>query len=167
MNDDTLIKNDSTVGKTICFFCPPGCGIDIEVKDNKPVSIVGMMESIVGPICIKGEVIPEWHEYELKNRLLQPLRKVKGGWKKVSWDDAFNLMIDKFGQIKEKYGAPALSSYIGQVESFRDFGYAARRFFIGFGSDSFYSVDSTCYFGKVIAGETTYGGYAPPTLLGT
>lgn len=67
-----------------------------------------MMESIVGPICIKGEVIPEWYEHELKNRLLHPLRKVKGGWKKVSWDDAFNLMFDKLGQIKEKYGGPNL-----------------------------------------------------------
>ncbi len=167
MNEDTSIKRDSTVRKTICFFCPPGCGIDIEVKDNKPVSVVGMMESIIGPICIKGEVIPEWYEHELKNRLLNPLKKVKGGWKKVDWHDAFNLMIDKLGQIKEKYGARALASYIGQVESFRDFGYAARRFFIGFGSDSYYSVDSTCYFAKVIAGETTYGGYAPPTLVGT
>lgn len=158
-------KNVSTIGKTICFFCPPGCGIDIEIKDNKPVSVVGMMESIVGPICIKGEVIPEWYEHELQNRLRHPVRKEKGGWKRISWDDAFDLMVEKLTKIKAKYGANALASYIGQVESFRDFGYAARRFFIGFGSDSYYSVDSTCYFAKVLAGETTYGGYAPPTLV--
>lgn len=167
MSTDSATKQGSAIKKTICFFCPPGCGIDIEVKDNKPVSVVGMMESIVGPICIKGEVIPEWYEYELKNRLLHPLRKVKGGWQKISWDDAFNLMLDKLGAIKAKYGASALATYIGQVESFRDFGYAARRFFIGFGSDSYYSVDSTCYFAKVLAGQTTYGGYAPPTLIGS
>jgi len=158
---------DVKVGKTICFFCPPGCGIDVHVKDNKPIKVESMMESIVGPICIKAEVLPEWYETELKNRLLHPLKKVKFGWKRISWDEAFDIMIDKFNEIKEKYGPQALACYIGQVESFRDFGYAARRFFIGFGSDSYYSVDSTCYFAKVIAANVTYGAYAPPTLIGT
>ena len=161
------MDGDVKVGKTICFFCPPGCGVDVHLKDNKPIKIESMLESVVGPLCIKGDVIPEWYDTELKRRVLHPLKKVKFGWKKISWDEAFNLMIDKFTEIKKKYGPQALACYIGQVESFRDFGYAARRFFIGFGSDSYYSVDSTCYFAKVIAGSIVFGGYAPPTLIGS
>ena len=48
---------EEKVLKTICPLCPPGCGLDVYVKNNKPVKVEGMKESVVGPICIKAEVI--------------------------------------------------------------------------------------------------------------
>jgi len=159
--------SEEKVVKTACLFCPPGCGIDLYVKDNKPVRVESMMESIVGPICIKAEVIPEWWETELKNRLLHPLQKVKGAWRKITWDQALDVIAENLTRIKEKYGPEAIATYIGITESFHDYNYLARRFFLGLGSPSYYSVDSTCYFTKIVAGDYTYGGYAPPTFIGT
>lgn len=67
--------SDERIVKTACLFCPPACGIDVHVKDNKPIKVESMQESVVGPICVKGEVIPEWFETELKERrLLHPLQ---------------------------------------------------------------------------------------------
>ena len=51
---------EEKIVKTICLNCPPGCGIDVQVKDNKPVKVEGMPESVIGPICVKAEIIPEW-----------------------------------------------------------------------------------------------------------
>ena len=46
--------NGEKVVKTACFLCPPACGIDVHVRDNKPFKVESMLESVVGPLCIKG-----------------------------------------------------------------------------------------------------------------
>lgn len=158
---------EEKIVKSICLFCPVGCGINIHVKDNKVLKVEGMKECVVGPICIKAEVIPEWHETELKRRLLHPVQKVKGNWRKITWDQALDITAENLTKIKQRYGPEAVAAYIGSVESFHDYNYLARRFFMALGSPSYYSVDSTCYFTKIVAGDYTYGGYASPTLIMT
>ncbi len=27
------------IEKTLCLFCPPGCGIDVHIKDNVPIKV--------------------------------------------------------------------------------------------------------------------------------
>lgn len=157
--------SEEKIVKSACLFCPPGCGIDIYVKDNKPVKVESMKESVVGPICIKGEVIPEWYATELKRRVLHPLQKVKGNWREITWDQALDTVAENLTRIKQRYGPEAVATYIGTTESFHDYNYLARRFFLALGSPSYYSVNSTCYFTKIVAGDYTYGGYAPPTLI--
>ena len=160
--------NGERVVKSACLFCPPGCGIDIHVRDNKPVKVESMVESVVGPICIKGEVIPEWFETELKERrILHPLQKVNGNWREITWDQALDTVAENLTKVKKRYGPEALASYIGTTESFHDYNYLARRFFLAFGSPSYYNCNSICYFTKIVAGDYTYGGYAPPTFIGT
>jgi anaerobic selenocysteine-containing dehydrogenase len=160
--------NGEKIVKSACLFCPPGCGIDIHVRDNKPVKVESMVESVVGPICIKGEVIPEWFQTELKERrVLHPLQKVNGNWREITWDQALDTIAENLTNVKRKYGPEALASYIGTTESFHDYNYLARRFFLAFGSPSYYNCNSICYFTKIVAGDYTYGGYAPPTFIGT
>ena len=125
------------------------------------------IDSIVGPICIKGEVIPEWYQTEAKNRVTHPLLKTEGGWKKISWEEALDLMTSKMKEVKEKFGPQAFGTYIGQVADLYDITYYAKRFNMGFGSPSLYSVHQTCYWAKVTAHKMTHGFYASPTLLGT
>jgi formate dehydrogenase (coenzyme F420) alpha subunit len=159
--------SEKRVEQTICLFCPPGCGINVEIENNVPVNVESNPDSVVGPICIKGEVIPEWYQTELKNRLLHPMLKVRAGWEKICWDTALDIMAEKLTTIKENCGPEALAVYLGTVADLHDLTYYAKRFCMGFGSPSLYSVNSTCYWGKVIAGIMTYGTYAPPVLLGS
>jgi anaerobic selenocysteine-containing dehydrogenase len=153
--------------KTACLLCPPGCGMDIHVKDNKPVKVESMLESVVGPLCIKGELFPEWWETELKDRVMHPLQKINGNWREITWDQALDTIAQNFTKIKDKYGPEAIATYIGSTEPHHDYNYLARRFFLALGSASYFGSPSVCYWTKIIAGETTYGGYAPPTLLGS
>lgn len=159
--------SETKIVKTACLLCPPGCGIDIHVKDNKPVKVESMLESVVGPICIKGELLPEWWETELKDRIMHPLQKVDGGWRTITWDQALDIIAENLTKIKEKYGPEALATYIGSTESHHDYNYLARQFFLAYGSPSFFGSASVCYWTKIISGECTYGGYAPPSIVGT
>ena len=158
---------EERLAKTLCLFCPPGCGIDVYIKDNMPVKVEGNLDSVVGPVCIKGEVIPEWYQTEAKNRVTHPLLKVKGGWKKISWADALEMMASKMADFKEKYGPESVGSYLGQVADLYDLSYYVKRFNMGFGSPSLYSVQQTCYWAKVTAHKITHGYYTVPTLIGT
>ncbi|RJR27234.1 hypothetical protein C4561_02715 [candidate division WWE3 bacterium] len=157
------------IAKTICLHCPPGCGIDVHVENNKPVKVEGMMESIVGPICVKAEVIPEWYEYGLKNRLQYPLKKGKDGvgWEEISWDEALDIMCEKLTEIKERYGPQAFAMFGGQISPNRDWDYLAKRFFDCYGSPSFYSCFSICWTNRAPSAIMTYGQYAVPTLHGS
>jgi len=159
--------SEEKIVKTACLFCPPGCGIDVHVKDNKPVKIEGMKESVIGPICIKGEMIPEWYETELKNRVLHPMKKNGIGWKQITWDEALDTIAEKLTKIKDEYGPEAFATFIGQVEPFYDWTYFVRKFSIAYGTPSYFSGYHFCYITKVLAGTKTYGAYGPPTLIGT
>jgi anaerobic selenocysteine-containing dehydrogenase len=152
------------IRKTICLHCPPGCGIDVHVKDNKPVKVEGMMESIVGPICIKAEVIPEWYEVGLKERLLHPLKKDGVGWKQISWDEALDIIATKFQQIKDIYGPQAVAEFAGQIATNRDWYYPNRKFFEAFGSPSVFCGLSFCWTNRLPSCVMTYGQYAVPTI---
>jgi formate dehydrogenase (coenzyme F420) alpha subunit len=159
--------SEEKVEKTVCLFCPPGCGIDIHIKDNKPVKVESNLDSVVGPICIKAEVIPEWYETEAKNRITSPLLRVDDGWKELSWAEALDLMTSKMREYKEKYGPQSVGTYIGQVADLYDVSYYAKRFNMGFGTPTLYSVHQTCYWAKVSAHKMTHGYYTSPTLIGT
>ena len=159
--------NEEKIVKTACLFCPPGCGINLYIKDNRPVKAESMLECVVGPICIKGEMIPEWWQTELKNRVMHPLQKVDGNWREITWDQALDTIAENLIKVKKQYGPEAVATYIGTTPENHDYNYLARRFILAFGSPSFYGCGSTCFFTKQVAGDYTYGAYAPPTILGT
>ena len=46
-----------------------------------------------------------------KDRLTQPLIKRNGKFKAAGWDEALDLIAEKFKAIKEKYGNDALAGY--------------------------------------------------------
>ena len=139
----------------------------MHIKDNVPVKVESNLDSVVGPICIKAEVLPEWFQTELQKRILHPLLKVEGGWKEISWDRALDIMASKFTEIKEKFGPQALAIYLGRTADLDDRSFYARRFCFGFGTPSIYSVHQTCWWAKGIANAMTYGYFNSPTLIGS
>jgi len=158
---------EEKIVKTICLNCPPGCGIDVHVRDNKPVKVEGMPESVIGPICVKAEIIPEWYEVSMKDRLLHPLKRDGVGWKQISWDEAFDIIATKFEEIKSLYGPQAVAYYGACVPENRDWAFLAKRFFQSFGSPSYYGAWSYCWTNRLPACTLTYGQYAVTTIRRT
>ncbi len=94
--------------KTTCGYCSVGCGMLVGVKDGKAVSVRGNPDHPVnlGKLCPKG--LSEHHILDAPGRAKQPLLRKNGKLVPVSWDEALDTMIEKFGAVQQKYGNDAL-----------------------------------------------------------
>ncbi|OEG00153.1 NADH dehydrogenase [Vulcanibacillus modesticaldus] len=90
--------------KTTCSFCAVGCNFDLNVKDGKVIGVTSNPTSAVNGkhLCVKGRF---GHDYiHNPNRLTTPLIKKNGEFVEATWDEALNLVAEKFSEIKKEYG---------------------------------------------------------------
>ena len=117
--------DDVTWGKAPCRYCGTGCGVEVAVKDEKVVAVRGDEASPVnrGLLCVKGYHLPAMLYGE--DRLKVPmLRGADGKLKEISWDEALDLIAEKFGDTLKEHGPEAVAVYgSGQWTVFD--GYAA------------------------------------------
>lgn len=102
--------------KGVCRFCGTGCGLSVGVKDGRVVATKGDPDAPVnrGLNCIKG-----YFNAKIlygKDRLTKPLlRKTNGKYDKngkfeaVSWEEALDVMADKFLQTYKAKGPTAVA----------------------------------------------------------
>ncbi len=150
--------------KTACNMCGTRCGIDVYVENGKVIKAVGMQEHPLNTLCVKAQAMPELvHSTE---RLTNPLRKIGGEFKEVSWEEAFNFIADKLADIKQKYGAKALVVHFGVpfVYSYTEF--IARRFSDLYGTPNYTSGASFCFLARSIGHASTCGTHIFPHYPG-
>ncbi len=77
-----------------CIYCGCGCRLNFNVKDNKIISVSGVSSDDVsdGKPCIKGLTI---HEVYDKNRIVSPMIKKEGQFKKVTLKEALHYIYEK------------------------------------------------------------------------
>ncbi len=96
---------------TTCPYCGVGCQIELLVSNGRIVRSNGV-EGVPpndGRLCVKGRFGYDFvHSSE---RLTTPLVKKNGKFEKVSWDEALDLVAEKFKEIIAKYGNSALAGY--------------------------------------------------------
>lgn len=97
------------VTKTICPYCGVGCGLELETRDNRIIGVRGDEENPVnrGRACAKGRF--GWDFVGDSERLKTPLVKKNGRFVEASWDEALDLVADKFVEIVQKHGPDALA----------------------------------------------------------
>jgi len=95
--------------KTVCNYCGCGCGFDFNIKEGKIVKVTSNQESIVNGInlCVKGRFGYDYIHRE--DRLTSPLIRKNGKLEKASWEEAYQLISDKFTQIKKESGNDSLA----------------------------------------------------------
>jgi nitrate reductase NapA len=122
---------DLTWGKAPCRYCGTGCGVEVGVHDGKVLAVRGDVASPVnrGLLCVKGYHLPGM--LYGKDRLLHPLkRKATGGFERVSWDEAIDLIARKYREALDRHGPDAVGVYgSGQWTVFD--GYAALKWVKG------------------------------------
>ncbi len=94
---------------TTCTYCGCGCGLYLEVVDGRIVSSLPSKTSVVnrGKLCVKG-----WNAHEFvqhPDRLTQPLLRINGDLKKVSWDEALDRVAGELKRIKEEHGPDSVA----------------------------------------------------------
>ena len=130
-------KSDTQLGwdKAACRFCGTGCSVMVGTKDGRVVATHGDIKSEVnrGLNCVKGYFLSKimyGHD-----RLTRPLlRKRDGKFDKngeftpVSWDEAFDVMAEKFKAALKKQGPSGVGMFgSGQWTIWE--GYAASKLF--------------------------------------
>ena len=144
--------------KTDCIMCINSCGINAYVEDGKLVRVDGMTEHAVteGYICPRGETLPEY--VYSRERLLHPMRKTNGGWRRVGWDEALTLIADKLRAIKESYGARALAVYNGSIGTENaELAFFAQRFRGVYGTPNLLTVEGNCFRSRIMSRQLTFG----------
>jgi len=107
--------------KTICPYCGVGCSIYLGIRGNEIVDVQGDKESPVnqGGLCVKGRFGFDFVNHP--DRLTKPLirkegrgkdTKVNGNlrdvFREASWDEALELVANKFSQVKGEYGPDSI-----------------------------------------------------------
>ncbi len=94
--------------KTVCTYCGVGCSFDVWTRDRHILKI----EPQDGPAngistCVKGKFA--WDFINSDDRLTSPLLRKGGTFVEVTWDEALQVIHDKFTQIKRDHGPDALA----------------------------------------------------------
>lgn len=100
----------------ICGVCSAGCWIVASYDGSGRIVGVRPDEgSPMGMICRLGEHSPDIIYSE--HRLLHPMRRKgdKGSYEfeRISWDDAYGIIVDRLNRIKQEYGPEAAAIYTG------------------------------------------------------
>ena len=156
--------------KGICGICPSGCWVEVGLKNGKLADIKQDTSHALGMICRRGQHTPEIVYSE--HRLQYPMRRVghKGSYKfeRISWDEAYDIIVENLNKIKEESGPEAVAVYTGRgaqelslCDMFQPGGVAissASNILFPFGSPNTMGVGALCYVSLyMIAPHVTMG----------
>ncbi|MFM5463325.1 nitrate reductase catalytic subunit NapA [Aeromonas simiae] len=129
--DKTAIKWD----KAPCRFCGTGCSVLVGTQEGRVVATQGDPDAPVnrGLNCIKGYFLSKIMYGQ--DRLTQPMLRMKNGqydkegeFAPISWDQAFDIMAEKFKATLKEKGPTAVGMFgSGQWTVWE--GYAAAKLF--------------------------------------
>jgi cysteine desulfurase NifS len=155
----------------ICGICSAGCWVKvIYAEDGRITSVKADETSPYGMLCRAGQAAPEVVYSE--HRLLHPMRRKgpKGTYEfeRISWDDAYGIIIDNLQRIKNESGPEATAIYTGSgsfelalCDIFQPKGVAvssASSVLFPFGSPNTLGVGALCYVSfAMIAPHVTMG----------
>jgi anaerobic selenocysteine-containing dehydrogenase len=96
-----------------CNLCEAMCGVEVEIDGEEVVSIRGDERDVFsrGHVCPKATALKDL--YDDPDRLKQPVRRVGDRWEPISWDEAFDEVVDRILNIQEEHGRDAVGVYLG------------------------------------------------------
>jgi cysteine desulfurase NifS len=162
---------DSGTKKGICGICPAGCWVWVTYDSDGRIALLDPdKDSPMGAVCKLGR-----HAADIiysKNRLIYPQRRKgpKGTYEfeRISWDEAYGLIVDNLKRIKLESGPEACAIYTGvgtfelsYCDIFQPKGVevsSASSVLFPFGSPNTMGVGALCY--------VSYGMIAPHVTFG-
>jgi nitrate reductase NapA len=150
--------------KAPCRFCGTGCSVMVGTRDGRVVATHGDIKSEVnrGLNCVKGYFLSKIMYGN--DRLTRPLLRKKNGqfdkngeFTPVSWDEAFDVMAEKFKAALKKQGPSGVGMFgSGQWTIWE--GYAANKLFkAGFRSNNIDPNARHCMASAAVGFVRTFG----------
>ncbi|MGD9074323.1 MAG: molybdopterin-dependent oxidoreductase [Desulfobacteraceae bacterium] len=92
--------------------CHGGCGVFMHIKDGKLIKMEGNPDHPYnnGRLCPRALAITEFIYHP--DRLRSPLKRIgkrgENKWEKISWEEAYELIENRMGQIRDEHGAESM-----------------------------------------------------------
>jgi formate dehydrogenase major subunit len=94
--------------KTVCTYCGVGCSFDVWTKDRHILKVAPEHGPANGiSTCVKGKF--GWGHINSEDRLTSPLIREGDKFRQASWDEALNLVVNKFSELKQKNGPDSMA----------------------------------------------------------
>ncbi len=155
-----IIGNDTEKIRTTCPYCGVGCQQLLHVKNNRIVKVTGVENGAPnnGRLCVKGRFGYDFiHSDE---RLTHPLIREGDSFREASWDEALNLVAEKFTEIKNLHGPDALAG-ISCARSINEDSYNMQKLFRGvIGTNNIDHCARTCHAPTVAGLAKSFGSGA-------
>jgi anaerobic selenocysteine-containing dehydrogenase len=108
-------KGESTHVTSTCTLCPGGCGISVRKVEERVVKVEGLKGHPVndGGICILG--LSGAQLLYSPTRIRQPMKKVNGGWRELTWETAVTEIAAKLTELRNQ-GQPHTVAWISDTD---------------------------------------------------
>jgi anaerobic selenocysteine-containing dehydrogenase len=170
LEDLTRESKDHRIITGLCGICPAGCLNQIHLVDGVIESLQPFRDHPYSIICTRGTQAKEI--IYSPDRLLYPHRRSgergEGKFERITWDQAYEYIVEKLNQIANRFGPQAVATYTGRGnfefslnEAFAPSGTiesSANAVLFPFGSPNASGVGSLCY--------VSYGMIAPRACFG-
>lgn len=155
-------KDMQTLKKGICGICPYNCHVVVVLENDKIIDVLQDKESPEGNLCPRGKAAPHivYSENRVKTPMIRTGKKGAVSFREATWEEAIDLIGEKFNKIIEQYGTKALASYMGGGSLEDSLNDIYMDFFGHIGSPNDMSSGSICFVSsKIISPVTTTGLY--------
>ena len=147
-----------TETRTTCPYCGVGCGVIASRAPDGEISVRGDPEhpANFGRLCSKGSALAE--TIDLDGRLLHP--QING--RRASWDEALDLVAEKFIDSIAEHGPDSVAFYVSGQLLTEDY-YAANKLMKGFiGSANIDTNSRLCMASSVAGHRRAFGSDTVP-----
>jgi anaerobic selenocysteine-containing dehydrogenase len=140
--------------RTACRSCHGGCGVIAHVKNGKVIKVEGDPNSPIshGTMCSKGLSITQLAYHP--DRILYPMKKTDKGWQRITWDEALDIIAEKFKKVIAEYGPESI--VVGQGTG-RDYESHLYRFANLMGTPNVLTAGHMCYVSRIASTLITCG----------
>lgn len=157
---------------TVCPFCGVGCGLDLHIAGDQITRATTPYDHPVsrGNLCVKGRF--GWDFIYHPNRVLKPLiRKVpqssghrtraeRADWREASWEEALELVTDRFAETVKKHGPDATAVFCCAKATNEDNYVLQKMFRAVIGTNNIDHCTRLCHAGSVVALQMAIGSSA-------
>ena len=155
------------IKKSICSICGPfsHCGLDLYVKDGEIIKVEGMQEHKIskGTLCPKGAATRQF--VYSPDRVQRPMKRVgekgSGEFEEISWDEAYDIISEKFNRLKKEEGPERAAFFVGYEKWIRPF---VQRLSFSYGSPNYCSESCTCFKAMYMSWLLNFGGFTNPDM---
>ena len=114
--------------RTICTYCGVGCNLEVSTCNGEILSIQAPYDAEVnqGHTCLKGRYAFKFYDHP--DRLNSPMIKKNGQFEKVSWDEVYDYISEKFKYYKNEFGPDSLAG-ISSSRCTNEENYLMQKFF--------------------------------------